>query len=81
MTACERKHWPPLQGLKKIRLAQAPYSQLRSGLSAAGSIKSDSSRGGQVSHIQVADVPGRVFGPSGDGHVRCSYAPALPLLE
>jgi aminotransferase len=30
---------------------------------------------------QVAVVPGSVFGPSGEGHVRCSYAAALPLLE
>jgi aminotransferase len=30
---------------------------------------------------QVAVVPGNVFGPSGEGHVRCSYATALPLLE
>jgi aminotransferase len=29
----------------------------------------------------VAVVPGSVFGPSGEGHVRCSYATALPLLE
>lgn len=29
----------------------------------------------------VAVVPGHVFGPSGEGHVRCSYATALPLLE
>ena len=28
----------------------------------------------------VAVVPGSVFGPSGEGHVRCSYATALPLL-
>jgi aminotransferase len=30
---------------------------------------------------RVAVVPGDVFGPSGEGHVRCSYATALPLLE
>ena len=30
---------------------------------------------------KVAVVPGDVFGPSGDGHVRCSYATALPQLE
>lgn len=30
---------------------------------------------------RVAVVPGGVFGPSGEGHVRCSYATALPLLE
>jgi aminotransferase len=30
---------------------------------------------------RVAVVPGSVFGPSGEGHVRCSYAAALPLLE
>jgi aminotransferase len=29
----------------------------------------------------VAVVPGDVFGPSGEGHVRCSYATALPQLE
>ena len=29
----------------------------------------------------VAVVPGDVFGPSGEGHVRCSYATALPALE
>jgi aminotransferase len=29
----------------------------------------------------VAVVPGSVFGPSGEGHLRCSYATALPLLE
>ncbi|MFC4950832.1 aminotransferase class I/II-fold pyridoxal phosphate-dependent enzyme [Pseudonocardia sp. GCM10023141] len=29
----------------------------------------------------VAVVPGSVFGPSGEGHVRCSYATALPQLE
>ncbi len=28
---------------------------------------------------RVAVVPGNVFGPSGEGHVRCSYATALPL--
>ncbi len=30
---------------------------------------------------RVAVVPGSAFGPSGEGHVRCSYATALPLLE
>jgi aminotransferase len=30
---------------------------------------------------KVAVVPGDVFGPSGEGHVRCSYATALPQLE
>ena len=30
---------------------------------------------------KVAVVPGDVFGPSGAGHVRCSYATALPQLE
>ncbi|WP_172162117.1 aminotransferase class I/II-fold pyridoxal phosphate-dependent enzyme [Pseudonocardia broussonetiae] len=29
----------------------------------------------------VAVVPGDVFGPSGEGHIRCSYATALPQLE
>ncbi|HLK59791.1 MAG TPA: aminotransferase class I/II-fold pyridoxal phosphate-dependent enzyme [Chthonomonadaceae bacterium] len=29
----------------------------------------------------VAVVPGTAFGPAGEGHVRCSYATALPLLE
>ncbi|MBO4241258.1 aminotransferase class I/II-fold pyridoxal phosphate-dependent enzyme [Pseudonocardia alni] len=29
----------------------------------------------------VAVVPGSVFGPSGEGHIRCSYATALPQLE
>lgn len=33
----------------------------------------------QTEHVAV--VPGGVFGPSGEGHVRCSYATALPLLE
>ncbi len=30
---------------------------------------------------QVAVVPGSVFGAPGEGHIRCSYATALPLLE
>jgi aminotransferase len=30
---------------------------------------------------RVAVVPGDVFGPSGEGHVRCCYATALPELE
>ncbi|MDT3438518.1 MULTISPECIES: aminotransferase class I/II-fold pyridoxal phosphate-dependent enzyme [unclassified Pseudofrankia] len=30
---------------------------------------------------RVAVVPGHVFGPSGEGHVRCCYATALPLIE
>jgi len=29
----------------------------------------------------VAVVPGNVFGDSGEGHIRCSYATALTLLE
>ena len=29
----------------------------------------------------VAVVPGNVFGPSGEGHIRCSYATALPQLK
>lgn len=29
----------------------------------------------------VAVVPGGAFGPSGEGHIRCCYATALPLLE
>lgn len=29
----------------------------------------------------VAVVPGSVFGPSGEGHVRCSYAAPFPVLE
>jgi aminotransferase len=34
-----------------------------------------------LSSEHVAVVPGSVFGPSGEGHVRCSYATALPLLD
>jgi aminotransferase len=30
---------------------------------------------------KVAVVPGSVFGPSGEGYIRCCYATALPLLE
>jgi aminotransferase len=30
---------------------------------------------------KVAVVPGDVFGPSGEGYIRCCYATALPLLE
>ncbi len=30
---------------------------------------------------RVAVVPGTAFGPSGAGHVRCSYATASPLLD
>jgi aminotransferase len=30
---------------------------------------------------RVAVVPGGVFGASGEGHIRCSYATALPLLD
>lgn len=30
---------------------------------------------------RVAVVPGDVFGPSGEGHIRCSYATAMPALE
>jgi aminotransferase len=30
---------------------------------------------------RVAVVPGDVFGPSGQGYIRCCYATALPLLE
>jgi aminotransferase len=29
----------------------------------------------------VAVVPGNAFGPSGEGHIRCCYATALPLLR
>lgn len=47
----------------------------RSGLSSAAFAE-------RLLHAQrVAVVPGDVFGPSGEGHVRCSYATALPLLE
>lgn len=30
---------------------------------------------------QVAVVPGSVFGESGEGHVRCSYATSVQKLE
>ena len=30
---------------------------------------------------RVAVIPGDAFGPSGEGHVRCSYATSLPQLE
>ncbi len=30
---------------------------------------------------RVAVVPGSAFGPSGEGHVRCSYATSVPQLE
>ena len=36
---------------------------------------------GLLTREKVAVVPGNVFGPSGEGHVRCSYATALPQLE
>jgi aminotransferase len=36
---------------------------------------------GLLTQEKVAVVPGGVFGPSGEGHVRCSYATALPQLE
>jgi aminotransferase len=34
-----------------------------------------------LQRYQVAVVPGSVFGAPGEGHIRCSYATALPLLE
>jgi aminotransferase len=36
---------------------------------------------GLLAEHKVAVVPGDVFGPSGEGHVRCSYATALPQIE
>ncbi|WP_018333681.1 aminotransferase class I/II-fold pyridoxal phosphate-dependent enzyme [Actinomycetospora chiangmaiensis] len=36
---------------------------------------------GLLTQEKVAVVPGNVFGPSGEGHVRCSYATALSQLE
>ncbi len=36
---------------------------------------------GLLEQEKVAVVPGDVFGPSGEGHVRCSYATSLPQLE
>ncbi len=36
---------------------------------------------GLLEQERVAVVPGDVFGPSGEGHVRCSYATSLPQLE
>ncbi len=30
---------------------------------------------------KVAVVPGSAFGPSGEGHVRCSYATALDQIK
>jgi len=30
---------------------------------------------------RVLVVPGGAFGPAGEGHVRCSYATALPRIE
>ena len=30
---------------------------------------------------QVAAVPGDAFGPGGEGHIRCSYATALPQIK
>lgn len=36
---------------------------------------------GLLARENVAVVPGDVFGTSGEGHVRCSYATALPQLE
>ncbi len=34
-----------------------------------------------LNEVGVAVVPGSVFGPSGEGHVRCSYAAPFPVLE
>ncbi len=36
---------------------------------------------GLLSTQRVAVVPGDAFGPAGEGHIRCSYATALPALE
>ena len=36
---------------------------------------------GLLMEERVAVVPGSAFGPSGAGHVRCSYATALSSLE
>jgi len=30
---------------------------------------------------QVAVVPGTAFGPSGEGHIRCSYAYSMEQLQ
>ncbi len=36
---------------------------------------------GLLKEQQVAVVPGTAFGPSGEGHVRCSYATAMDQLQ
>lgn len=34
-----------------------------------------------VEEEEVAVVPGNVFGPSGEGHIRCSYATSIEMLD
>jgi aminotransferase len=36
---------------------------------------------GLLENKKVACVPGPAFGPSGEGHVRCSYATSLAQIK
>jgi aminotransferase len=48
---------------------------------AATGMSSEEFAGRLLDEAGVAVVPGSVFGPSGEGHVRCSYAAPFPVLE
>ena len=44
-------------------------------------LSSEEFAGRLLDEERVAVVPGSAFGPSGEGHVRCCYASAVPKLE
>jgi len=71
--------------LDEIHAAMLAAKQQRSSSRASGGLlvveDSETFAERLLHEHQVAVVPGHVFGPSGEGHVRCSYATALPLLE
>ncbi len=72
-----------VSGLNKLGLTCAPPAGAFYAFPDVSSISSDSRKAAEVllDKAQVATVPGVVFGPHGEGHVRFSFSTSMEMIE
>lgn len=72
-----------ISGLNELGLTCAPPAGAFYAFPDVSSISSDSRKAAEVllDKAQVATVPGVVFGPHGEGHVRFSFSTSMEMIE
>jgi aspartate aminotransferase len=72
-----------VEGLNGVGLACEPPAGAFYAFPSVAAIDADSRRAAEIllERAQIATIPGAVFGPHGEGHVRFSYATSIETIE